>query len=206
MLLPIDPEIPEHWLVAQVVQVLRKGGVVVLPTDTVYGVTCRVADTRAIERVYGLKEMDPKKPLAMLCPDMATIGQYTRSLPTTVFRLMKRAFPGPYTFILEASRDVPKIMLRKRKTIGIRMPDNPIALAVLEALGEPLLSTSIRNPDDQILNDPEEIDLRYGNRIDLVVDGGPLLPIPSTVVDFTEREPVLVREGRGDVALLELFE
>lgn len=206
MLLPIDPDQPEHWLVARAAQVLKRGGVVVLPTDTVYGLACRISDTNAIERIYGLKEMDPKKPLAILVGDMQTIGLYTRALPTTVFRLMKRVFPGPYTFILEASREVPKIMLRKRKTIGIRMPDNPITLAVLEELGEPLLTTSIRNPDDQILNDPQEIEIRFGNRIDLVVDGGPLLPIPSTVVDFTGREPELVREGRGDVAALELFE
>lgn len=206
MLLQLNTEQPEHWLVAQVVQVLRRGGVVVIPTDTVYGVTCSIDHTAAVQRIYGLKDMDPKKPLSILVPDMPTLGRYTRSLSTPVFRLMRRVLPGPYTFILEASRDVPRIMLRKRKTIGVRMPDNAISAAILEQLGEPLLSTSIRNPDDQILNDPTEIDLRHGNRIDLVVDGGPLLPVPSTVVDFTGREPILVRAGKGDVDALELFE
>ncbi len=205
MLLQIDAEYPEHWLVARVVQVLRKGGVVVMPTDTVYGLACAVTHPEAIERIYELKTMDPKKSLSILVADMNMVGQYTRALPNTVFRLMKRVCPGPYTFILEASREVPKIMLRKRKTIGIRMPDNPIALAILEELGEPLLSTSVRNPDDQLLNDPGEIEIRFGNRIELVVDGGPLLPLPSTVVDFTGREPELIREGKGDVEALELF-
>ena len=205
MLLEIDAEEPEHWLVARAVQVLRKGGVVVLPTDTVYGLACGISHAKAIRRIYELKDMDPKKPLAILVGDMPTVGRYSRALPTTVFRLMKRVFPGPYTFIVEASRDVPKIMLRKRKTIGIRMPDNAIALAMLQELGEPMLTTSIRNPDDKILNDPEEIESRFRGRIDLVIDGGPLLPVPSTVVDFTGPEPELVREGRGDVGALELF-
>jgi tRNA threonylcarbamoyl adenosine modification protein (Sua5/YciO/YrdC/YwlC family) len=119
---------------------------------------------------------------------------------------MKRVLPGPYTFIFEASPEVPKIMLRKRRTIGVRMPEHPVSLALLAELGEPLLSTSIRNPDDDFVNDPVEIDATYGNRIDIVIDSGPLLPIPSTVVDLSGGEPVLLREGKGDVESLEMFD
>lgn len=206
MLLQIDPDVPEHWLIARAAQALRAGGVAVIPTDTVYGLACAISQQGAIERIYGLKEMDPKKPLAILVADMQMAGRYAKAIPTPIYRLMKRVLPGPYTFIFEATRDVPKIMLRKRKTVGIRMPNNPIVLALLEELGEPLITTSIRMPDDQILNDPNEIDQQYGRRIDLVVDGGPLLPTPSTVVDFSGDEPELVREGKGDVAALELFD
>ncbi len=206
MLLQIDATEPEHWLVAEAAHVLRRGGVAVIPTDTVYGVTCQIGSVSAIERLYALKKLDPKKPLSILLPDIGMVGRYSRTLSTPSFRLMKRLLPGPYTFIVEASSDVPRIMLRKRKTIGLRIPDNPIALELLAQLDEPLLTTSIRNPDNQILNDPQEMALRYGSELDMVIDGGPLLPIPSTVVDLSGRDPVLLREGRGDVSALGLFD
>ncbi len=205
MLITIDPREPEPWLVARAVQVLKRGGVAVLPTDTVYGITCAISHPEAIERIYSLKDLDPKKPLALLMADMQEVGQYTRSLDTPTYRLLKRVLPGPYTFIFQASPEVPKIMLRKRKTIGIRIPDNPIALAILAAVGEPLLSTSIRDVADAYVNDPVEIEERYEGRIDVVVDGGPLAPTPSTVVDFSGQVPELVREGKGDIEALELF-
>ncbi len=206
MIVTINPEEPEEWLIGQVANVLRKGGVVVTPTDTVYGLTCCIDRPEAIQRVYALKKMDPKKPLAILVRDMATVGRYARGVSTPAFRVMRRVLPGPYTFIFEASPEVPKIMLRKRRTIGIRMPDHPVARMLLAVLDEPLLSTSIRNPDDDFVNDPLEIDATYGNRIDVVIDCGPLLPIPSTVVDLSSGQPVLVREGKGDVDVLEMFE
>jgi len=206
LIVEIDPEEPESWLIGQVANVLRRGGIVVTPTDTVYGLTCCIDQPDAINRVYALKEMDPKKPLAMLVPDMPTIGRFAKGVSTPAFRVMKRVLPGPYTFIFEASPEVPKIMLRKRRTIGVRMPEHPVSLALLAELGEPLLSTSIRNPDDDFVNDPVEIDATYGNRIDIVIDSGPLLPIPSTVVDLSGGEPVLLREGKGDVESLEMFD
>ncbi len=202
MLLAIDRVEPEHWLLARVVDVLRKGGVVVFPTDTVYALGCDIYAEAAIQRVYRIKKIDPKKPLSIIVSDQAMAGRYVRSLPNNVFRLMKRVLPGPYTFILEASNEVPKIMLRKRRTIGVRIPDDPVTLALVKSLGNPLLTTSIRQPDDAILNDPMEIEARYARDIDLVVDGGPLLPEPSTVVDFTLPEPEVVRVGRGDPDVL----
>ncbi len=206
MIVEIDSEEPESWLIGQAANVLRRGGIVVTPTDTVYGLTCCIDQPDAIKRVYALKAMDPKKPLAILVPDMQTIGRYAKGVSTPAFRAIKRVLPGPYTFIFQASPEVPKIMLRKRRTIGVRMPDHPVCRALLEELGEPLLSTSIRNPDDDFVNDPVEIDATYGNRIDIVIDSGPLLPIPSTVVDLSSGEPVLLRTGKGDVDSLEMFD
>ena len=205
MILEIDPVEPEPWLLARAVHVLRDGGVVVMPTDTVYGITCGISHHEAIRRIYKLKDMDPKKPLSILVGDMAMVGRYARGVSTPAFRLLKRVLPGPYTFIFQASPEVPKIMLRKRRTIGIRIPDNPIALALLAEMGEPLLSSSILDPEQAFVNDPEEIDASLGDRVGMVIDGGILTPVPSTVVDLSGSEPVLLREGRGDIETLELF-
>jgi tRNA threonylcarbamoyl adenosine modification protein (Sua5/YciO/YrdC/YwlC family) len=205
LIIEIDPVSPEPWLVARAAEVLRKGGVAIIPTDTVYGLACGISHDKAIKRIYALKDMDPKKPLAILVGDMTTIGQYARGVTTPYFRLMKRVLPGAYTFIFEASSEVPKIMLRKRRTIGVRMPDHPITLALLEELDEPLLTTSIRTPDDEWVINPVEVESTFDARVDVVVDGGPLVSVPSTVVDLSGSEPVLVREGKGDVAALELF-
>lgn len=205
MILEIDPLEPEPWLLPRAAAVLREGGVVVMPTDTVYGLTCGITHHAAIKRIYKLKDMDPKKPLSILINDMTMVGRFARGVSTPAFRMLKRVLPGPYTFIFEASPEVPKLMLRKRRTIGIRMPDNPIALALIEEMGEPLLSSSIRDPEHEFVNDPDEIERSLGRDVEMVIDGGVLLPVPSTVVDLSGSEPVLIREGKGDVAALELF-
>lgn len=205
MILEIDPIEPQPWLLARAAQVLRDGGIVVMPTDTVYGLTCGITHHDAIRRIYKLKDMDSKKPLSILVADMGMVGRYARGVSTPAYRLLKRVLPGPYTFIFAASPEVPKIMLRKRRTIGIRMPDNPIALALLEEMGEPLLSSSIRDPGLDFVNDPEEIEASLGNRVEMVIDGGILLPVPSTVVDMSTDPAELIRAGKGDVDALELF-
>ena len=205
MILEIDPVEPEPWLLVRAAKVLRQGGIVVSPTDTVYGLTCGITHHEAIKRIYKLKDMDPKKPLSILVGDMPMVGRYAKGVSTPAFRLLKRVLPGPYTFIFEATSEVPKIMLRKRRTIGIRMPDNPIVLALLEEMGEPLLSSSIRDPEHEFVNDPEEIEQSLGRDVEMVIDGGILLPVPSTIVDLSGDEPVLLREGKGDVGSLELF-
>lgn len=204
MVIEIDPTEPEPWLVARAAEVLRRGGVAVVPTDTVYGLACGLEFQGSIKRIYELKRLDPKKPLALLVADMPTVGVYTRGVSNPAFRMMKRALPGPYTFIFNASPEVPKIMLRKRRTIGIRMPDNPILLALLAELGFPLMTTSIRTRDDDFINDPVTIEEVYGGRVDLIVDGGPLKPEPSTVVDFSSGDPEILREGKGDIDALDL--
>jgi len=205
VIVEIDPVEPESWLIARAAEVLRKGGVAIIPTDTVYGLACGISDAKAIKRIYELKDMDPKKPLAILVNDMTTVGRYARGVTTPYYRLLKRVLPGPYTFIFEASAEVPKIMLRKRRTIGIRMPDHPITLALLAELEEPLLTTSVRTPDDQWVIEPVEVESTLDHKVDVVVDGGPLVATPSTVVDLSGPVPELVREGKGDIAELELF-
>ena len=206
MIVEIDPTEPESWLVARAADVLRKGGVAIIPTDTVYGLACGISHAKAIKRIYELKNMDSKKPLAILVDDMTTVGQYAKGVTTPHYRLLKRVLPGPYTFIFEASAEVPKIMLRKRRTIGIRMPDHPIALALLAELDEPLLTTSVRTPDDHWVIEPVEVESTLDHRVDVVVDGGPLVATPSTVVDLSGDSPVLVREGKGSVEALDLFD
>jgi len=206
VIVEIDPTEPESWLVARAADVLRKGGVAIIPTDTVYGLACGISHAKAIKRIYELKNMDSKKPLAILVDDMTTVGQYAKGVTTPYYRLLKRVLPGPYTFIFEASAEVPKIMLRKRRTIGIRMPDHPIALALLAELDEPLLTTSVRTPDDHWVIEPVEVESTLDHRVDVVVDGGPLVATPSTVVDLSGDSPELVREGKGSVEALELFD
>jgi tRNA threonylcarbamoyl adenosine modification protein (Sua5/YciO/YrdC/YwlC family) len=206
VLLTIDPVEPEPWLIGRVTATLRRGGLVVLPTDTVYALACPLSSEAAIERLYDVKRLPPTRLLSILVPDIASASRYARGIPNQIYRAMRRALPGPYTFIFQSSNEVPRIMLHKRRTVGLRIPDSPIALAVLEDLGEPLLSTSVRNDADEWLLDPAAIAEDLRGRVDLVVDGGRLAADPSTVVDLTGDRPALVRRGKGDVALLELFE
>jgi len=204
MFVRIDPAEPEPWLIARVADVLRRGGVAVLPTDTLYGIACRIDDEQATRRIYALKGLDPAKPLAILLPDVAGISHWTRSIDTPAFRLMKRVLPGPYTFLLPASSEVPKGMLKTRKTIGIRVPDQAITQAILRELGAPLLTTSVKDEDGGFLNEPLAIEERLGGLVDIVVDGGPMGLEPSTIVDLTSGEPEILREGKGSVAALGL--
>jgi len=203
--LSIDPVAPEPWLVAQAVRTLKQGGLAVVPTDTVYALACCISSRKAIETLYRLKDLDPKKPLSILLPDLATAGRFARGVTTPIFRLLKRVLPGGYTFIFKSSPDVPRIMLRKRRTIGIRMPANEICLAILAGLDEPLVSTSVQSPEDEYVVDPHDIDSMYGTDIDLLIDGGVLEKNPSTIVDFSSGEAELIREGKGDVEALEIF-
>lgn len=202
VLLRLDVDEPEHWLVAEVVKVLKKGNLVVVPTDTVYGVACDVTSEAAAEKLYRLKAMNHKKLLSILCCDLEMACQYTKGIPNTLFKILRRKLPGPYTFILPASKELPRVMRKDRKTVGIRIPACPITLAIVEQLGNPLLSTSLAVSPGCWLLDPEEIEEEMRGVVDMVVDGGHLFPEPSTVIDFTGSEPELVREGKGPVDFL----
>jgi tRNA threonylcarbamoyl adenosine modification protein (Sua5/YciO/YrdC/YwlC family) len=206
VLLTMDPQQPEPWLVARAAAALRRGGVVVLPTDTVYGLTCTLSDPGAADRLCEVKGIASTKRLSLLLPDLASASRYARSISNSVFRMMRRVLPGPYTFIFPASGEVPRVMLRRRRTVGIRIPDCPITQAVLAELGDGLLSTSVRNTRDELILDPAVIEEELRGHVALVVDGGLLANEPSTIVDFTDSEPRLLREGKGNVAALGLFE
>jgi tRNA threonylcarbamoyl adenosine modification protein (Sua5/YciO/YrdC/YwlC family) len=205
VLLSIDPLEPEPWLVAQVVQALKRGGIVVIPTDTVYAYACSLADRDAPKRLYEIKGMSLAKRLSILVPDIKTASRYARDIPNPVFRAMRRVLPGPYTLIFQASGEVPRIMLRKRRTVGIRLPDCPITLDILTALGEPLLSSSVRAGADEFVLDPVLIEEESGDELAMVVDGGQLLNEVSTVVDLSDDEPVVVREGKGNLDELDFL-
>jgi len=200
----IHPENPEQRKIDHVVGVLRDGGVIIYPTDTVYGLGCDIFNQKAVERVRQIKGIKGKHlNLSFICYDLSHISEYTRHLDTPTFKLMKKALPGPYTFILESSSKVPKILNVKKKTVGIRIPDNNIPREIVRTLGNPIITTSVH--DDEIhdhATDPELIYEEFKNLVDVVIDGGPGEVHPSTVIDCTGGEPVIVREGIGDVNII----
>lgn len=199
MLIRVDPEVPEHWVLHRAVQMLRDGAVGVIPTDTVYALAVSISHKEAIRRIYQLRELDEKKPLSIIVSDFAQAARYTNGIPTPAFKVLKRALPGPFTFIFGASKEIPKLMLRdNRRTIGLRMPNHPIPLAIAAELDEPLLVTSFKSAGDDYVVDAVEIEESMGKRLDFVIDGGPIVPAPSTIIDFTGADPVVLREGKGD--------
>jgi tRNA threonylcarbamoyl adenosine modification protein (Sua5/YciO/YrdC/YwlC family) len=199
--LPIHPKNPEERKIKQVVECLREGGVIIYPTDTVYGLGCDLHNPRAIERVCQIKGIKPKKAnFAFICYDLSHISEYARSLSNSTFRLMKKALPGAFTFILQATNKVPKILDNNRKTIGIRIPDHPIPRMIVEKLGNPIITTSIHNDEDQIIEyitEPELIYEKFANLVDIVIDGGTGGIKPSTIVDCTNDTFEIVRQGAG---------
>jgi tRNA threonylcarbamoyl adenosine modification protein (Sua5/YciO/YrdC/YwlC family) len=196
MRLEINPQHPEPRKIQRAVEVLRDGGVIAYPTDTVYGIGCDITQKRAVDRVYAIKRMKPDQPLAFICPDLGDLSKYALVGDRT-YRLMRRLTPGPYCFILEASREVPRILQMKRKTVGIRVPHNEVALALVRALGNPIVS-STASREGEPLNDPADIDEAFPG-LDLILDAGYGGLVPSTVLDVTGADIVVVREGAGSV-------
>lgn len=204
MLVKIYPENPNPREVQKVVEVLRSGGLVIYPTDTVYGLGCDVNNARAVERIAQIKGLNLKKDhLSFVCHDMSHLSLYTKALDNHVFKLLKKHLPGPFTFILPASNNVPKLFKNNKKTIGFRVPDNPIILEIVRELGNPVLSTSIKDEDEVIeyTTDPELIHEKYGDLVDLVIDGGYGGNEGSTIVDCTDYPFEVVRQGKGILEL-----
>ncbi len=186
-----------------VVDVLRKGGVIIYPTDTVYGLGCDITKPKAIERIAQIKGIKKEKAnFAFIAYDLSNISDYTRPIPNSIFKVMKRALPGPYTFILNANNNVPQLLQRNKKTVGIRVPDHNIPTAIVKMLGNPILTTSVHDEDIllEYTTDPELIHEKFGHLVDIVIDGGYGGNVPSTVLDCTSDEIIIVREGLGEIA------
>ncbi|KJS04505.1 MAG: translation factor Sua5 [Flavobacteriales bacterium BRH_c54] len=202
MLIKIYPENPDERRIQQVIDVLKKGGVIVYPTDSVYSMGCDMANKRAVEKMAQLKGVKLEEAnFSLICYDLSNISEYTVQFGTDIYKMMKRALPGPYTFILNANKNIPKLFQSKKQTIGIRVPDNNIARTIVNQLGNPMLSTSVHD-DDEILEyttDPELIHERYDGQVDLVIDGGFGNNEASTVIDCTGEIPEIVRQGIGVV-------
>lgn len=198
MLLSIHPENPQQRLISQVVDCLKDGGIIIYPTDTIYGLGCDIHHPKAVERICRIKNIDPKKAqLSFICRDLSHLSDYTHSIDTPLYRVLKTTLPGPYTFILPASRQVPKILKSKKETIGLRVPDNVICMSILESMDGPILSASLPGKMVEEYTDPEIIYDTFGKLVDYVIDGGPGGIIPSTVVDCTTDEWTVIREGLG---------
>jgi tRNA threonylcarbamoyl adenosine modification protein (Sua5/YciO/YrdC/YwlC family) len=199
MLIHIHPDNPQERLVRQVVECLKSGGIIIYPTDTIYGLGCDINQHKAIERICLLKHVQPQKAnFSFICYDLSDLSHYAKQLNTSVYRSLKQHLPGPYTFILEASRLVPKILKTKKDTVGIRIPDNNIARNIVKELGNPVLSTSLPGEFVEEYTDPDIIHEKFERQVDMVIDGGIGGIIPSTVIDFTSEMPQLVREGAGE--------
>lgn len=204
MLLRIHPDNPGDRQVQKAAEILQKGGIIIFPTDTVYGLGCDIYNVRAVERVARFKGIPIEKAnFSFICHDLSHLSDFARHVDNVTFKLMKQCLPGPFTFILEASHNVPRVFRNKKKTIGIRIPDNNIIRAIVKELGHPVLTTSLHDEDEVLdyITDPELIHERYQNHVDAIVDGGYGNIYPSTVIDCSGDEPVIVRQGIGEVEL-----
>ena len=199
MLIQIHPDDPQPRLIKQVAECLKAGGVIIYPTDTIYGLGCDINQPKAVERICKIKNVDPQKAqLSFICRDLSHLSDYTKSIDTPLYRMLKNYLPGPYTFILPASKQVPKILQSKKSTVGIRIPDNNICRHILDQLGNPILSASLPGEIVEEYTDPEVIQENFGDKVDFVIDGGIGNMIPSTVVDCTTDEWTLIRQGQGE--------
>ena len=202
MLLKINQYNPQHRLIMKIVDVLKSGGIDVYPTDTYYGIGCDIMNKKAIDKIYQIKQRNRSKPFSFICSDLKNISRYAK-VSNYAYKTMKRLLPGPYTFILEGSKLVPKIMLTKRKTAGIRVPKNPICLTLVKELGNPVITTSATMPDGTIFHDASLIHDYFGNRVDAVVDGSIVPGSPSSVIMLIDDIPEVLRKGLGDVSIFE---
>ncbi|WP_028317780.1 L-threonylcarbamoyladenylate synthase [Desulfobulbus elongatus] len=195
----INPANPQARLIGQAVEVLLHGGVICYPTDTMYGIGCDIFNQKAVKRVYQIKRRPKDKPFSFMCASLTNISQYGH-VGNTAYRLMRKNLPGPYTFVLSGTKLVPRIMLTKQKTVGIRVPAHPICLALLEALANPLLNTSASlEEDEEPVCTCHDVDRLFGRQVDLIIDGGEIVPAPSTVISLLTEPPEVLRVGKGDI-------
>jgi tRNA threonylcarbamoyl adenosine modification protein (Sua5/YciO/YrdC/YwlC family) len=201
MLIELHPQNPQQRQIKTIVECLLDGGIIIYPTDTIYGLGCNIFKPKAIERICRIKNVDPQKAqLSFVCYDLSDMSKYTKAISTPLYRLLKNYLPGPYTFILPASREVPKLLQSKKNTIGLRIPDNVIARTIVQQLGHPLLSASLPGAMVEEYTDPELMFENFGKLVDIVIDGGAGKMEPSTVVDCTVEPYELIRQGAGEWA------
>lgn len=199
MLLHLHPENPQPRNIRTIVECIQDGGVIIYPTDTIYGLGCDIFQSKAIEKICRIKNIQPQKAqLSFICYDLSDLSKYAKTISTPIYRLLKAHLPGPYTFILPASREVPKILKSKKDTIGIRIPDNNIARSIVRELDHPILSTTLPGEMVEEYTDPEIIHENFKGLVDIVVSGGPGGIVPSTIIDCTAEEPAIIREGLGE--------
>lgn len=204
MYLEIHPDNPNPRGIQQVVDCLKNGGLVIYPTDTVYAIGCDIYQKNAVEKLGLIKGVKPEKMnFSFIFNDLSQLSQFTLNFDTPTYKLLRRTLPGPYTYILKANNEIPKLFKNKKRTIGIRIPDNNIVQAIVEGLGNPILTTSIHHHDEilEYRTDPYEIYEEFGNRVDIVIDGGVGGMVPSTIIDCTQGYPELIRQGKGEVDL-----
>jgi tRNA threonylcarbamoyl adenosine modification protein (Sua5/YciO/YrdC/YwlC family) len=202
MLLEINTENPQPRLIAKVVETLKNGGVVAYPTDTTYGIGCSIFSKKGVERIYTIKQRDRKKPFSFICSDLAEIARYAK-VSNYAFKLLRRLLPGPYTFVMEANSVVPDLLLTKQRTVGIRMPNNPICMAIVKELGHPIVTTSANLSGEDPIGNPWQVECDLGKLLDLVIDGGDLTADVSSVVSIIGDRPEVLRKGVGDVSWCE---
>lgn len=201
ILLAMNTQNPPARNVKRAVEALKSGGIIVYPTDTTYALGCDLFDKRAVEKILSIKRMPKDKLLSLICPDLKTVSQYG-FVSNQSYKLMKRCLPGPYTFVLKATQLVPRIMMTRQKTIGVRMPQDNIALAIVTELGHPIITASAALPGEEAMSEPYEINARVGHVVEVVIDAGIILPNPSTIVDLSVEPPVIIREGKGDISFI----
>lgn len=201
ILLAMNTQNPPIRNVKRAVEELKSGGIIVYPTDTTYAFGCDLFDKHAVEKILSIKRMPKDKLLSLICPDLKTVSQYG-FVSNQSYKLMKRCLPGPYTFVLKATQLVPRIMMTRQKTIGVRMPQDNIALAIVTELGHPIITASVALPGEEAMSEPYEINARLGHVVEVVIDAGIILPNPSTIVDLSVEPPVIIREGKGDVSFI----
>lgn len=202
MLIEINPENPQPRLITRVVELLENGGIIAYPTDTTYGIGCSIFNKRGIERIYVLKQREKKKPFSFICADLSDVARFSK-VSNYAFKIMKRYLPGPYTFVLTASNIVPNLLVTKQKTVGIRIPDNKICLAIVQRLGHPIITTSANISGEEPIGDPVQVEQELGKKLDLVVHGGNLSAHVSSIISLINDVPVVLRKGAGDVGWCE---
>lgn len=203
MIVLINEINPQKRFIKKAKEILEEGGIIIFPTDTVYAYGCDINDKRAIERLYHIKRIPKNKPLSFIFSDISEISQYVRNVSDQAFKIMKKAFPGPYTFIFQASKLVPKIAITNQKTIGVRIPDNNIALELVQALGHPIMTASVSTKEGDYVIDPVDLDKEYRNAVDMILSCGPKASDPSTVVDFSGGDIRIIRKGKGKLFFIE---